>query len=109
MRSTTFCLSHRVWINTVALADATFPLSVVLIYREQIGVPVLVPLFLYMENEAQFMSELDEAWYEVFGHSYSHCVQLSQIPGEIGQVHIEHIKYMERLAASSHESTDGQT
>ena len=61
-----------------------------------------------METETRFDSELDEVWYDLFGHSYSHCVQLSQIPGEIGQVHQEHIKYMEKQIQFPHEPTDGQ-
>ena len=40
------------------------------------------------------LGELEQLWYEVFGHFYSNCVQLAQLPGEVGRIHQEHINYV---------------
>ena len=47
------------------------------------------------------LAELNEAWYDLFGHHYNHCVQLSKIEGEIGQIHRGHIEYVCNLASKS--------
>lgn len=42
------------------------------------------------------LEELNEVWYEVFGHYYTHCIQLSKLQGEIGALHRGHIEYIQK-------------
>ena len=60
-----------------------------------------------MEGEPHFKEAIDEVWYAHFGHGYNHCVQLSQIPGEIGQIHLEHLNYIKRIVNLPHETDTG--
>lgn len=60
-----------------------------------------------MEGEPHFKEAIDEVWYQYFGHGYHHCVQLSQIPGEIGHIHQEHLNYVKRLVNLPHETDQG--
>lgn len=48
-----------------------------------------------MDKESE--PTIDDVWYEIFGHSYGHCVQLAALDGEIGEIHRHHLEYMDKL------------
>lgn len=49
---------------------------------------------------------IDDVWYEIFGHSYGHCVQLAALENEIGEIHRKHLDYINRLINNENSELD---
>lgn len=46
--------------------------------------------------------ELNEMWFDLFGHTFTECFELAKVSGELGKLHQGHIRYILNTAAEQH-------